>query len=278
MSFGSFRQYSVPSFLDKFRDPDAFWFFMHIPKTAGSSFSVEICKARPKYRNIHADYSDPYVDEEASVNEALQRFLLLEDIHRYRSASGHLPWEMVAQIRDKIPNTRVVTMLRSPVKRIISEYRYQRTEMHPPYKRFMEEYPTLESYVETPKFQNRMARFIGGLDADQDELIRRVDEDFAFAGVLEMYPMSFNITFDLMGCSGRFPKEYLRKTPDISETEVNLTPELLARIRKLNRLDIAVYKHVRESLKLRRDEWRATRLKRGAVKEHEAVPTGSKSA
>lgn len=262
MKFSDLRHGTLSSFVSKSTRGTGFWFFLHVPKTAGSSFSTELATALPKYRNIHVDYSRTDISHTENLKEALHGFLALPDLSDYRSASGHVPFEMALEIKEKIPGTQLITILRSPEHRVISDYRYQRTEMHPPHEQFKRDFPTLESYVESEVSQNKMARFVGGRGAGVAEIISRVDNDFAFAGLLEMYPMSFSVLFELMGFPGRTPREHKRKTPETRDTSVEVTPSILARIRELNRLDVALFDHVRATLLPHREEWRRRLEKR----------------
>lgn len=271
MRFGDLREMSYEAFLER-APRDAFWFFLHIPKTAGSSFSTELATRLRPYRNIHVDYSRHDLSHNEKLDLAVSEFVGHPRRDRFRSASGHVPLHRLQPVREAIPKTRIVTILRAPEARVISDYRYQRTPMHPGHESFKKTFPTLESYVESEVSHDKMAHFVGGGDdVDVETLLRRADEDFAFIGLLEMYPMSFNIIFSLMGIDGKAPAEHKRRTPDTPETRVEMTPELAARIEALNATDMALYRHVRRRLVKHRDAWKAVRRERAVAARRAAA-------
>lgn len=255
MKFGDLDEMSLADFVAT-APKDALWFFLHIPKTAGSSLSAELDNYTPPYRNIFVDNYDPQISFADAEAAAIDAFISDIDFSRYRSASGHMRWNVSRRLRETRANTQYFSVLRDPIKRVVSDYRYQRTPAHPPYKRFIEKFPSLESFAEIPNARNKMARFLTGkLDPSIEETLQIVDEEFAFIGLLEMYPLSFNIIFQLMGVPGCLPKEHQRKTPDNDVTRVEMTPEIRSWIAEINPVDAALYDHVHRRLLARRAEW-----------------------
>lgn len=258
MNFAALRDMPLSSFIEESRDTSAFWFFLHVPKTAGSSFATELRKRLKPCRNIHADPKRGDTTYSDSLGQSLKTFLSLPDRNSYRAASGHLPFRKIEPLRKRIPNARIVTFLRSPEKRVVSGFRYRRTSAHKEHEKFREQFPTLQSFVDDAISHNLMARYVGGRGIDRDTLLRRVDHDFAFVGLLEMYPMSFNIAFDIMGFPGCFPERHKNKTVDTEDNAIEVTPAILKRIRELNQLDIALYEHVHEILAPHQQAWEAS--------------------
>lgn len=257
MKFADLRDMSLPEFVEQSRDPSAFWFFLHVPKTAGSSFGTEMGKRLKPRRNIHIDRSRNDLGHDDNLRHSLETFLALPGRKRFRSASGHLEYPWTQRLRDTIPNTRMVTFLRAPEQRVISGYRYQRSAAHRSHEEFKRNFPTLESFVESPRSQDRMARFAGGEGIDLKPLLRRIEEDYAFVGLLEMYPMSFNVAFDIMGVPDSFPATHKNKTLETEDTAIEVTPAILKRIRELNALDVALYEHVHAILAPHQQAWEA---------------------
>ncbi|WP_195759829.1 sulfotransferase family 2 domain-containing protein [Paracoccus sp. S-4012] len=258
MRFGDLRRMSLDDYVAS-APRDAFWFFLHIPKTAGSSFSTELSRVVKPYHNIHADAAQRGIGYDAAVNLALDEFLARPDLQGFRSASGHLLHPMTRKMWEHVPGMEMVTFLRDPEARVVSDYRYQRTPMHPGHEAFRQRFPTLESFVEDPASQNRIAHFIGDVRADHAELMARLERDFAFVGLVEMYPFSFSTLFALMGHPGHTPRERVRATPDTPETAVELTPRLRRRIAEVNSLDSDLVARTREILMPHAEAWQAAR-------------------
>jgi hypothetical protein len=165
----------------------------------------------------------------------------------------------VAKIRETFPQSRVVSILRNPVERVISDFRYARTPAHPPYKEFIGQFPTIESYVESPASQNKMFKFLApDRDIRMAELFEFLDESVSFVGLTEMYPMSFNIVMQLFGLN-RLPTSHKRRTEPTEYNQVARTPELLKQIKETNSRDFAMFQFVKERLVARREQWLASR-------------------
>jgi hypothetical protein len=144
---------------------------------------------------------------------------------------------------DRWQELRLMTMLRDPVKRVVSDYRYQRTPLHPQHLEFIKTFPTFESYFRSPWARNRMFQFLRpSEDASLDDCIRFVVDRFAFVGIVEMYALSFRLVTRLMGAE-RSHSSHERKTPDSGDNEIELTSDLIAKLRKLNAADVALYEY-----------------------------------
>ena len=264
MSFGDFEQNALAEFINTERAPDVLWIFVHVPKTAGSSFASELAGMRCPYRNIHIDYSDQTRSHAGKMDEAVARFVEESRVTEFKSCSGHIDMDHVEQIRAIHPAAKVITFLRNPLARVVSDFRYARTPAHPPYRDFIRLYPTILDYILAPESQNKMARILcGSKFRTVTDVPAVIADSLAFAGLVEMYPMSFNIISQLFG-ENTMPTEYKRKTESVAENQIELDGFLKREIMKANELDFAVYDYVRERLAKKREEWAAFRSRRSA--------------
>jgi hypothetical protein len=259
--FADLETMSLPDYIAQEAAKDSFWFFLHIPKTAGSSFSTELAAKLQPYYNIHVDHADTTRSYHDKIADAANGFVEAHKATPFGSASGHLLWWHLDPIRAAIPDMRFVSILRDPVARVVSEFRYQRTPVHPLYKEFIETYPTLESYASSAGAQDVISNFLYGRRPvpTKDQLIEHLRTKFAFVGLLEMYPISFTSIFACMGHPGLRPTEHQRKTTEANDNSVTMTPQLREMIKEANPLDQAAYDHVRTVLIRHRD---ANRVKR----------------
>ncbi|MRX50365.1 hypothetical protein GI374_07860 [Paracoccus sp. S-4012] len=265
MRFGDLDHMPLAEFVAS-APQEALWFFVHVPKTAGSSFSAELARDMRPYTNVHVTYGEKAGVAREAREAALQAFIAGDRIASARSASGHMPFNVSACLRETRPDTQYFSILRAPVARVVSDYRYQRTPAHPSYREFIDRFASIEDWIGSAGVQNKMAKFLTGLRQPSiEETLRIVDEDYAFIGLLEMYPMSFNLLFSLMGVDGKQPEEHRRKTPDTDDTRVEMTPALERRIKELNAVDVALYEHVRRRLRSHREAWQAMRRERAAA-------------
>ena len=247
MGVGLLFEASLEEYLEKEGDaPDALWFFLHIPKTAGSSFRSELARRLQPERNLAVDYEQGESTLPAQREAALQRFIEEAGEKRYRFASGHVQHPSVARIREAHPNTRVVTMLRDPVRRLVSDYRYQLTPMHPPHERFRAEFPTFEAYANDRRSRNKMYKFLAAHPGEPvSDVIRRVTETYSFVGLLEMYPLCFRLMSLLLGGTAEPPTLHARRTPDTPDNTRDLDAVPADTLRAWNRRDQAIYDHFR---------------------------------
>lgn len=259
MGFSSFANLGLNEFIEKESAPEDLWIFIHIPKTAGSSFASELSDLRQPYRNIHVDYEDKTSPHEVKLERAVDQFIRDNHGGQFRACSGHLHMRHVQKIRETFPRSRVISILRNPVERVISDFRYQRTPSHPPYKEFIKQFPTIESYVDSPASQNKIFKFLApDPDMRMTEAFEFMDQSVSFVGLTEMYPMSFNIVMQLFGLN-RLPTSHKRKTEPTKYNQVVRSPELIKQIKDVNARDFALFRFVKERLLARREQWLATR-------------------
>lgn len=241
MSLGSLPEDDLERYVAENQDTGKCWFFVHIPKTAGSSFRSELASLLSPNYNVHIDrdrrpvaYSQKIIDATKRFNERLKR-------QPCRFASGHIPVSTLAQYVVGWQDLKLLTMLRDPVQRVISDYRYQTTPEHPDHREFLKRFPSIESYVETDWTANRMFNFLRpSPEATLQQCVDFMVARFAFVGVVEMYPPCFRLVTKLMG-QERSPTRHLRKTVETEYNRIELSPQLLNRIRQLNLLDIELY-------------------------------------
>ncbi|OWK27924.1 sulfotransferase family 2 domain-containing protein [Sphingomonas dokdonensis] len=259
MAFGDIAQGNLERFLDANRFADELCIFIHIPKTAGSSLSAELNRMRPPYHNIHRRYFHGETVTFSRIEDEIAAVIDSGALGDARSCSGHFSWDQAAPLRAARPDARAFTFLRDPVKRVISDYRYSRTPTHPTYKETIERFPTVESYIEANETQDKMARFMlpNGVRTP-DQIDAFISTNYAFIGLLEMYPLSFNILSLLLG-HDRMPSEHKRKTEDTADNAVEETPALREMIAATNQRDSALYELVRLKLLSVREDWRAFR-------------------
>lgn len=259
MAFGDLGHVGLQHFIDTNRFTSELCVFVHIPKTAGSSFSTELEKLRPPYTNIHRQYHGVDVVTFSRIEDELDRVTGQDSFAAGNSCSGHFSWTQAEPIRTARPDARFVTFLRDPIKRVISDYRYARTPTHPTYKQFIARYPDIESYVESPESQDKMARFLlPAKERARAEIEQFLNREYAFIGLLEMYPMSFNILSRLLG-KDQMPVEHKRKTVQTADNAVNENDSLHEMIAEYNPRDKMLYDIVRRKLVTVRDDWRALR-------------------
>ena len=255
MAFGTLDRSGLAAFLENEAFDRELCVFIHIPKTAGSSFSTELSKLRAPYHNIHRRYFGEDVVTFSRIEDEIASIAADTAFATAGSCSGHFSWLQAQPIRDARPDARFVTFLRDPVQRVISDYRYARTPAHPTYRQFITRYPDIETYVAARESQDKMARFVlTPDDRTREEIEAALDLRYAFVGILELYAMSFNILSRLLG-KNQLPVEHKRKTEQTKDNDVTETEALHRLIAAHNPRDTMLYGIVHDRLSAICGDW-----------------------
>jgi hypothetical protein len=229
--------------------PGSVLVFLHIPKTAGSSLTTDLNRLLPPYLNLAPDYTDMSRPFEERENEMLARFLAVARSGALRSASGHYTYRRIRNLLRDAPEPPAATpayvsMLREPVTRVVSDYVYMTSSAHPDHAAAKARFPTLESYVEDPNAQDKMARFLLDHPAmPAEEIPAFLDRTYRFLGTVEEYAMSSFLLFALAGL--RHVSTARVRVAAGGPTRLDaLDPALVARIAELNRRDVLIHAHV----------------------------------
>ncbi|MBT9290200.1 NAD-dependent epimerase/dehydratase family protein [Prosthecodimorpha staleyi] len=249
------RMPSFPSAQAKAPPKGPLWFFLHIPKTAGSSLRSELAGGLAPNANVTVAQSDSGRTFEIRRDAAFDRFLAEHAVRPLRFASGHMRWRQVRRLPAQDPQARLATMLRDPVTRVVSAYRYMRTPMHPPHEDFIREFPRIEDFIEHSAHRNYMAMFLSEYDDEPASSIAdRLESTFAFVGLYEDYSLSRAVLLKLAGVTAA-EERHVRKTPDLPVNEVTPSADLERRIRARNERDCEIHALWRDRHERRRAEW-----------------------
>jgi hypothetical protein len=227
--------------------------FMHLPKTAGSSF-------RDAVGRLYSGAERIYLYHPQGLKGAIdpERFpeLPLERRARLRFVAGHITYGL----HEHVPRqSRYVTIVREPVDRVVSVYHHFRrvgalggtTPAAVEGRRILESSLSLEDWVfgrQRSDVDNLIVRLVSGRDAPfgqcpddmLDDALARVDESFEQVLIYAQLPRCMALLSARLGTS--LPT--LRKLnvneqrPPLAATDA----AVLARVRELNRLDEAFYR------------------------------------
>jgi len=232
--------------------------FVHIPKTAGSSFTDVLITVigQDKFRTLFPDILSGF--KEADF-----------DINTYNGISGHFPYE----IRKLISKPALfLTFLRDPLSRSLSHFnQFQRMNLDDPLIQRSENYHyyeqvgqmTFEDFIEHPFFgeqiSNLETRMLGLLidhpihqlkevmpinEAEDRffslELAKERLEQFTFIGIQEKFQESLDIF------SYQFGTRPIKNPPElnISSNKIQLTTlseQVIEKLGQLNKLDVELY-------------------------------------
>jgi hypothetical protein len=208
-------------------------FFLHIPKTAGTTFRI-ILETKYSPQTICPAYYDAELAQ-------------MRDFSPYRLIRGHITYD---QLRRSLPDLPVmITMLRDPVARFLSQYAYVNPN-HSEYK-FIKDL-SFEEYVfsENPRLKtfmtNRHTQQLTDASGEVAVALERL-KHFAFVGLTERFNDSLLLLCYIFGW---FPIQRYQ-THNVTDKEkkldrATLSPEIYARVLELNALDQQIYEAGRQ--------------------------------
>lgn len=232
--------------------------FIHIPKTAGSSFTDILITliGQDKFRILFPDILNGLKEPDF-------------DINTYNGISGHFPCEISKLISKP---TLFLTFLRDPVSRSLSHFKqFQRMNLNEPWIKKSENYHFYQEvrqmsfidFVEHPFFgvelTNLQTRMLGLLidhpihqlkemmptNKAEDrfyslELAKERLERFTFIGIQEKFQESLGIFSYQFGTRPVISSPELNISPD--KTQLTTLPEqVIEKLQQLNKLDIELY-------------------------------------
>jgi hypothetical protein len=144
------------------------------------------------------------------------------------------------------------------VARIISDYRYQCSQMNTAREQFIKTTPDFNAYIARKHVHNKTATALVPkplVEArDNDAAIQHVMDNYAFIGLQEMYPVALRTVTTLMG-TPRSPEARVRVNTE-TDNKVELTPQEEAELKQLNSVDMALFnaftqrwRNIREDLR-----------------------------
>lgn len=202
---------------------------IHIPKTAGLSFR-EVLYANYGHNQVLAK-NQMGLEAEGKRITALYR-------KRHKVIHGHLPYPLVRELHG--PETKIVTWLREPVSRVVSNYYYNIHHEYP--KRLKEDpdfrKPSLEEFVERPLRRNVMAHYLEGFPL----------ESLYFFGFQESFAKDLSVLAGQLGwqLSGKLSSIRINDNRKAKSKYPALSESLRYRIQALNARDVELYERARE--------------------------------
>jgi hypothetical protein len=229
------------------------WLFVHVPKTAGSSLAADLALLIPPYRSIHIDHLDRSRPAPERYDAATEAFIAAQRETPCRIASGHVQFRHAQRILQAIPGTAPFTMLREPVARLVSDYLYQRSPMHPLSAEVRARIPDFAAFVELKGQRNRIARHLlpprMAEEGDVAAGLAALRERYAFIGVQERYALGYRALTTLLAGRPSAPAARKRVNDGAAEEKAQVMraledPALRARIAALNAFDLGIHRAI----------------------------------
>ncbi|HNS13110.1 MAG TPA: sulfotransferase family 2 domain-containing protein [Bacteroidia bacterium] len=202
---------------------------LHIPKTAGTSFRNILKSVYGEEQVVRLDINGK---EDVRLNQILYRETQLP---KAKVIHGHFTMELIENKFKLPPDVKVITWLRDPVKRVVSNYFYLESRL----KEILDEennnlnilskmQRTLIEYARSENSRNRQTKFVKG----------RSLEDFDFVGIQEHFESDIGRLSKVLGWKELPNILYHNKTPEL---KADISNEILDEIYELNKEDTELY-------------------------------------
>jgi len=222
-------------------------FFLHIPKTAGTSLYQIFAQQYPGDRLVRAypPFGEDALDAAiAAVDRGAEVFYghLNFGVHRLLGVPG-----------------RYISMLRQPVDRVVSYFNHQRRNPQAEHYPLLSQGMTLEELVLrriTVETNNHMTRMLAGytragyLDDPRilEQALSNIREAFVVVGLTERFEESVALMAERLGWQFQPHRVTPRSNEAPQASRIDLAPYTRWLIEEDNRLDLALYRTVAEDL------------------------------
>lgn len=202
-------------------------FFVHIPKTAGTSFKDTLAESTNLYRD--------YGERSPETHQDIQQLYKKTDFYHFKSQfvqgssiCGHVG---IMKYADLVDAERIVTFVRKPVGQVVSHYNHFSTQYG--YK------GSFETFVRDAKFANLQAKYLANFPL---ELI-------GFIGLTEHYDASISMLSEHLNLPVECKQNNISKDKRIESAE--LSPEQILEIKQYNAQDEELYQNAEQLYKQR---------------------------
>jgi hypothetical protein len=202
-------------------------FFLHIPKTAGTTFEF-ILENNFGFSHCHTDHTRKKKFQQADLDFARKIF------PRLRSIAGH---NLVDPLQLSAPNPFHLTFLRDPVERVFSQYQ----EIANMDRHAGKNPPTFEEALRRDeRYENLHVKLMAG-ERNLDKA-KHFLETCGFVGLTEKFDLSLRVLNRLAPCKLNLNYQLRRAAKDNSSKAALRNDRRLTRLaRELNQLDIQLY-------------------------------------
>ena len=224
--------------------------FIHLPKTAGTSLRKTI---QINYRPGELFFMYGKNPDFHSMKELKQ--LDQNRFAQYKIIMGHFPFsKKLFPFEDR----RFVTILRDPVRRVISYYRHVMSR-----DEWKGREISLQEYIESSgdiQLRNHQTRLLSGMKRDPitekhlEKAIRNLEKYFLHVGTSETFPQTIDRLHELLGWSKK-KLFHENVTTNKQATTDYFSEDVLDRLREQNEYDIKLHECVTSRL-AQNGEWR----------------------
>ena len=219
-------------------------FFLHIPRTAGTTVDHILMKKFPTESILKCYKLDEYKNNRFSNEESMVKIKYI---------TGHLLLTKYNPPMFYDHEVNVFTFLRNPISRLISEYIFYKTWPNQHLYRYINDNNiSFKAYIQSSdkilkyRGKNFMTRSISGIGFEYNKASlsalavakRNLDKNFFFFGITEKFTESILLLSKKIGIDIDFYEEHNKLN---KKTKEEITDEDISMAQELNQTDIALY-------------------------------------
>ncbi len=174
---------------------------IHIPKTAGTTLRDTLGEIFNQIPHKPSFVFGPYEGGYADLRDGFIKLLPQLFDREERMISGHYRYRDIADVISPVrERVALITFLRDPVQRTLSDYFYCISEAHTDPEGFKNQFPTFEDYMQSPGDMNKTLEYLKPFDsATSEEALYNAIEKFDFVGITENFDEDFQIVLQALG-------------------------------------------------------------------------------
>lgn len=197
---------------------------IHIPKTAGRTFGKLLGK---QYGKRHVLLLNRGLLGKERIREEIRGHIN----DQTRVIHGHFHYRDISALHRE--GTRLITWLREPVARIVSNYNYNSMVERPSRGK---EVLSFDEFIRHPKRRNLMSRFLEGVKLEQLD----------FIGLQESFEADLQRLANMLDWDEITTFKSVNRTLHPLLRPSDLSPDQLAAIREFHAEDVALYESARK--------------------------------
>lgn len=233
--------------------------FLHIPKTAGTTFRQIIRRNYTREERFGLDGEEKYQTGQKLKN------LSNAERNRIKLVGGHINFGLHTCFADK-ENVKYITFLRDPILREVSYYNYVlRIQQHVHHQEVVSKKMSLEDYISSDlhvELANAQTKQIAGVHTGlQSEPVylessiqsgiletakNNIKEHFVFSGITEQFDQGVILLYKTL--KWKFPLYYKSTNiAPVNQKYSRLSDKTLQLIADQNQADLLLYEYVKKS-------------------------------
>ncbi len=208
--------------------------YLHVPKAAGNSSigSIKVKVGKENSRSIK--WND--------IEKSWSDFIVEHQEKPLSLVSGHFRFKHVLALKEANVDYKLVTFIRHPVERIISQYKYSCSENVPNYLEFRNKFKTFDDYAYRGVGPNAVSRILVQGALSFEEYLNKLKDRYAFVGLSEHYDFSMFMLMNSLGYDYEIAKKKNVTIKD-SFNQFDVSKKTYDYLLEKHSLDVQLFNH-----------------------------------